>query len=138
MNALKTGGVHHVVLTVSDVKCSVDFYTRILDFRINAGSIEDNQVFLVNGNVALGIGLPHDPDQCPENDQFNEHRMGLDHLSLSVDSLDMLEFACQTFDVNGVPHGDIEDMRPYGFPVFVLPFRDPDNIQLELTVPATT
>lgn len=136
MNTIQTGGVHHVVLTVSDVQCSVDFYTKVLDFRVNAGSIEDRQVFLVNGDVVLGIGLPHDPAQCPDSDKFNEHRMGLDHLSLSVESVDMLKFACQTFDVNGVPHGEIEDLRPFGFPFFVLAFRDPDNIQLELTAPA--
>jgi hypothetical protein len=31
-----------------------------------------------------------------------------------------------------VPHGEI---NPPGFGIFVLPFRDPDNIQIELTAP---
>ena len=32
-------------------------------------------------------------------------------------------------------HGEIKDLSPAGLPVYVLAFRDPDNIQLELTAP---
>ncbi len=136
MNTLKTGGVHHIVLTVSDLQCSVDFYTKVLDFKVNAGSVESGRVFLINGSMVLAVGLPPDGTQTPKNDQFSEHRMGLDHLSIAVNDYETLEFAKRTFDAHGVSHGDIKDLRPAGFPVCVLAFRDPDNIQLELTAPA--
>ncbi len=38
------------------------------------------------------------------------------------------------FDKQGVPHGEIEDLGP-DLSIYVLAFRDPDNIQLELTAP---
>ncbi|MFN8454177.1 MAG: VOC family protein [Anaerolineae bacterium] len=57
--------------------------------------------------------------------------MGLDHLSLSVGSRADLEAAVRLFDERGVPHGEIKDLT--AFSLYVLAFRDPDNIQLELT-----
>jgi hypothetical protein len=44
-----------------------------------------------------------------------------------------LEQAVELFDANKVPHGVIK--RLDGFGIDILPFRDPDNIELELTAP---
>jgi glyoxylase I family protein len=137
MSKITVGGVHHLVLTVSDLQRSVDFYTNVLDFRVNAGSIEAGRIFVVNGSMVIGLGLPPDGTKTPANDVFSEHRMGLDHLSLLVDSYNTLESAIQILDDNNVEHGAIKDLRPAGIAAFVLAFRDPDNIQLELTAPAT-
>ena len=41
--------------------------------------------------------------------------------------------AVELFDQQGVPHGPIRTLD--GFGIHVLPFRDPDNIQIELTAP---
>jgi hypothetical protein len=38
------------------------------------------------------------------------------------------------FDEHGVPHGEITTLA--GFGIDVLPFEDPDGVQLELTAPA--
>jgi hypothetical protein len=38
------------------------------------------------------------------------------------------------FDERDVPHGEIKDLGP-DLGIYVLAFRDPDNIQLELTAP---
>ena len=46
-----------------------------------------------------------------------------------------LEAAAKLFDDNGISHGTINDLGEYGLPVVVMSFRDPDNIQLELTAP---
>jgi len=45
-----------------------------------------------------------------------------------------LEQAARWFGQNGVPHGEIKDLGE-DFRIYVLAFRDPDNIQLELTAP---
>jgi glyoxylase I family protein len=37
------------------------------------------------------------------------------------------------FDQQGITHGEIKTLA--GFGIYVLPFRDPDNIQIELTAP---
>ena len=46
---------------------------------------------------------------------------------------DDLERAVALFDEHGVPHGPITGLDSFG--IYVLPFRDPDNVQLELTAP---
>jgi catechol 2,3-dioxygenase-like lactoylglutathione lyase family enzyme len=60
--------------------------------------------------------------------------VGLDHLSFGVASRDELERAVRLFDEHGVPHGEITTLA--GFGIDVLPFEDPDGVQLELTAPA--
>ncbi len=51
----------------------------------------------------------------------------------SVESRADLERAVQVLDEREVPHGEIKNLGPFG--IYVLAFRDPDNIQLELTAP---
>ena len=131
MTAIPTAGVHHVALTVTDVKRSQHFYTAFLGF--NHLTDLGPRVLLHNGTVLLGMGPAPDPTQAPANDRFNENRIGLDHLSLSVAGMADLEAAVALLDANGVPHGDL--LRLDAFGIAVLAFRDPDNIQVELTAP---
>jgi catechol 2,3-dioxygenase-like lactoylglutathione lyase family enzyme len=70
---------------------------------------------------------------APSGDRFDPDRVGLDHLSFGVASRDDLEQAVALFDENGVPHGEITTLG--GFGIDVLPFEDPDGVQLELTAP---
>jgi glyoxylase I family protein len=67
-----------------------------------------------------------------DGDRFDEFRIGLDHLSFTVNSRADLERALEALDQQDVPHGEIEDLGQ-DFGLYVLAFRDPDNIQLELT-----
>ena len=127
---ITTGPIHHLRLTVSDVDRSRAFYTEVVGFQF----VMDlpSGVFLSNGAVGLGLGPSSDPSRAPANDQFDEARIGLDHLSFSVASRDELERARQLLDERGMPHGEITDLGD-AFGMYILAFRDPDNIQLELT-----
>ena len=58
--------------------------------------------------------------------------MGLDHLSFSVGARSDLEMAERLFDENSVSHGAIEDLGE-ALRLYTLAFRDPDNLQLELS-----
>ena len=78
MSAIPTAGVHHVALTVTDVKRSQQFYTELLGF--NHLTDFGPRALLHNGSVLLGIGPAPDPSQAPADDRFNENRIGLDHL----------------------------------------------------------
>jgi glyoxylase I family protein len=127
-----TGGVHHLRLTVTDVDRAREFYTSVLGFQV-AVELPPN-VILSNGSMLLGLGPALDPSRAISGDRFDENRVGLDHLSFSVDSRDNLERAIQLFDERGVPHGEIKDLGPT-LGLYVLEFRDPDNIQLELSAP---
>jgi len=129
---IATGPVHHLRLTVADVGRSRAFYEEVLGFRhvmdLPAG------VFLSNGAVGLGIGPSPAPDRAPAGDRFDEARVGLDHLSFAVADRAELERAARLLEERGVPHGEVTDLGA-AFGLYVLAFRDPDNIQLELTAP---
>jgi hypothetical protein len=49
-----------------------------------------------------------------------------------VATRDDLERALRLLDERGIPHGEITDLGDV-FGLYILAFRDPDNIQLELT-----
>ncbi len=131
MSTIPTGAVHHMTLTVSDVARSQAFYTGLLGFE----HLTDfgPRALLSNGSLILALAPPPDPAQAVEGDRFNENRIGLDHVSFSVGSQADLEAAIELFDKHNVPHGEIKDLAP--FQIVVLAFRDPDNIQVELTAP---
>ena len=127
-DAVASQGVHHIRLTVTDVERSQHFYTEVLGFQV-ARQIPTG-VLLRNGSIILGLGPAFDPAAAPPDDSFSEHRVGLDHLSFAVSSYADLEAAIQLFDARGIPHGEIKDIGV----AHVLAFRDPDNIQLELSI----
>lgn len=128
----KTGAVHHVVLTVTDVARSTEFYTTHMGFSV---AVEfDPKIALVNGGTLLILAPPPNPAQALAEDMFNENRIGLDHLSLSVANLEDLHAAAAYYEEQGIEHGEIKDLGS-GFAIHVMAVRDPDNIQLELTAP---
>src|SRR4051812_3289557 len=130
---ISLGTVSHVALTITDLARSRQFYTGILGFGLMA-ELGPSRVLLTNGSTILALTLPSDTSQAaPENDRFHENRCGLDHLSFNVGSRADLENAVAVFDANGIPHGTINDLSGAGLPLYVLAFRDPDNIQLEMT-----
>jgi len=118
--------------SASDVQRSQAFYEELLGFQ----KIADfgPRALLHNGGTLLVLTPPPDEAQALRDDRFNENRVGLDHLSLSVESRDELERAITLLDERGVDRGEIKDLGE-GFAIYVLAFRDPDNIQLELTAP---
>jgi len=138
---IATGAIHHLRLTVTDVKRSREFYTGLLGFDVAAESPPPGDpaaeaaypvlwggIVMVRGNLLLGLR-----PVAPAGDRFDEDRVGLDHLSFSVETRAELDEAMKLFDEKGIPHGPIRPLE--GFGIAVLPFRDPDNIQVELTSP---
>jgi glyoxylase I family protein len=125
--ALTLGPVHHITLRVTQLDRSIGFYQALCGFHI-AAALPDGAI-LSNGTVILGL---RDQPRAGSHDRFDEFRVGLDHLSFTVGSRAELERAVAILDHHQVPHGEIEDMgREFG--LYVLAFRDPDNIQIELT-----
>jgi glyoxylase I family protein len=64
-------------------------------------------------------------------DRFDEDRVGLDHLCLRVPSRADLDSAAAHLDELGVAHEPIKEIG-HGY---ILEFRDPDHIALELVSP---
>ncbi len=127
---IKTGAVHHVRLTVSDMERARAFYTEVLELDVVMEMPPG--VLLTNGQMLLGLRLAPDSEHGSNGDRFDENRVGLDHLSFTVGSRQDLDDALQVLDEHNVEHGDITDLGA-DFGLYILAFRDPGNIQLELT-----
>ncbi len=139
---LSIGTPHHVRLTVTDVARSRAFYTEVLGFDVAletppeddpGGLVADTLqggVVLTNAGVMVGL---RPVDAAHADDRFDPFRVGLDHLSFSVDSRADLDTALARYDEHGVEHGPIREVPAMGM-AFLAAF-DPDGIAIELTAP---
>jgi catechol 2,3-dioxygenase-like lactoylglutathione lyase family enzyme len=138
---IATGQIHHLRLTVTDIERSRQFYTNLLGFEVVVESPPPDDpsaaevfkilfggVVMVRGSLLMGLR-----PMAPAGDRFDPDRVGLDHLSFSVDNRAELERAVQLLDEAGVTHGQITSLPSFG--IDVLSFSDPDGVQLELTAP---
>ena len=128
-----TGG-HHIALTVRDADASAAWYADVLGMEVILQGDEDDVRFrvLVHPDSGWLVGVRQYPGQ--EEGPFNEFRCGLDHFAFGVATHQDLEAWEARLGDKGVPFSPIAE-SPIGT---VLVFRDPDNIQLELWVPAGT
>ena len=122
---------HHIKLTVTDIARSRNFYADVLGFEV-AVQVESITI-MSSGTLLIGLSLAPAPEKAIPNDRFDENRVGLDHLSLSVVDRQALDDAARTLDELGIAHGEMIDLAPIG--ITIMSLRDPDNIQLELTAP---
>jgi glyoxylase I family protein len=131
----------HVRLTVTDIARSRAFYDSVFGFSVafeapHADADESTRqqlAFLFGGLIySYPGGLLGLRPVAPGNDAFDEDRVGLDHLSFAVSSRSDIEEAASVLDGLGVPHGGVKDIGSG----FILEFRDPDNIALEIYAPA--
>jgi glyoxylase I family protein len=114
---MKVLGIHHIELTVSDLKRSREFYEKLPGFKVVAEY--PNFIMFFNGHFYLGL-TDHKGKQTTQS--FAETNVGLDHVSFEVKSKEDLEEAAKIYK------GEIKKLSNG---LYVLAFRDPDNIQLE-------
>jgi glyoxylase I family protein len=124
-------GMTHLALTVTDLAVSVPWYERLLGSKPvldeDTGSYH-HTVYLLPGGMLLSL---HQHPGHIEPDRFDEHRVGLDHLSFGVANRTELQAWQARLEELGIEHGGIVDAH-YGSG---LSFRDPDNIALEIFAP---
>lgn len=125
-------GFHHLTLTVTDVNRAREFYTGLLELKVVA-EISSSRVIIGNKHCFFGLSEPPDPARRISNDCFNENRIGLDHLSFTVDTRADIERLRDQMDRQGVRHAEINEIPAFG--IVVMMFWDPDGIQLELSAP---
>jgi glyoxylase I family protein len=130
-------GIHHLGLTVRDVEASAAWYERVLGFR-RSGQYESpdgarRKVFLVHEGLGVRLGLTQ--HRGGSRDDFDETRVGLDHLAFTVSDGDELAAWAVRLEQAGVRCAPIAPANSIPG-AYVLVLRDPDNIQLELVADA--
>jgi glyoxylase I family protein len=129
--------IAHVRLTVSDIERSRQFYERVFGWRVlleipdNADKATRDRLGFLFGGVIYDLGGTLIGLRPVATDRFNEDRAGLDHIAFRVGSKAELDAAASHLDEVGVQHEPVKDIGPS----YILEFRDPDNIALELTAP---
>jgi catechol-2,3-dioxygenase len=123
----------HVAVTVTDLSASVPWYQRLIgaDPVLDEDTGPFRHVVWALGDTLLGL---HEFPEGAQDAPFNEHRVGLDHVSFGVPTRGDLEKWQSRLDELGIAHGGIVDAG-YGSG---LSFRDPDNIALEFFAPPGT
>lgn len=129
--------INHIRLTVTDIQRSREFYETLFNWPVaiemptgTPPEAQDRYGFLYGG-VIYNMGHSLLGLRPVSSDMFDEDRTGLDHLSLAVAAKDELSAAVELLDQLHVVHGGIKDIGDG----WILEFRDPDNIALELFAP---
>jgi glyoxylase I family protein len=132
--AISANSVAHVRLTVTDIARSRGFYESVFGWPVmfevpdDADDATREQLGFLFGGVIYDIGDARIGLRPAADDSFDEDRVGLDHLCLRVASKADLDSAVSHLDDLGVAHEPIKDIGQS----YILEFRDPDFIALEL------
>jgi glyoxylase I family protein len=135
--AISTSSIAHVRLTVTDIARSREFYESVFGWPValevpeNADDATREALGFLFGGVVYHIGDSLVGLRPVATDRFDEDRAGLDHLAFRVASRAELDDAAAHLDDLGITHEPVKDIGLS----YILEFRDPDNIALELTAP---
>ncbi len=134
---ITTSAIAHVRLTVTDIVRSRKFYDDVFGWPIaielpdDADQATRDQLSFLFGGCIYNIGHCLIGLRPVGHDTFDEDRVGLDHLAFRLASKDELDSAVAHLDDLGIAHEAVKDIGI----AYIVEFRDPDNIALELTAP---
>jgi catechol 2,3-dioxygenase-like lactoylglutathione lyase family enzyme len=134
---ISANSVAHIRLTVTDIARSRQFYESVFGWPValevpdDADDATREQLSFLFGGVLYDIGGTMIGLRPGADDSFDEDRVGLDHLCLRIASKSELDSAAAHLDDLGVAHEPIKDIGQS----YILEFRDPDFIALELVAP---
>jgi glyoxylase I family protein len=134
---ITANSIAHVRLTVSDIERSRQFYESVFGWPVllevpeNADAATRSQLAFLSGGVIYDMGGALIGLRPVASDRFHEDRCGLDHIAFRAVSKAELDSAALHLDGLGIDHEPVKDVGPS----YILEFRDPDNIALELTAP---
>ena len=133
-------GLHHVAIRVQDPARSRAFYENVLGLSFLELPVGTEMTSSWRGAPSEGtllatqagdtfVILEPPLEGTPEDERFNERRIGIDHLAFGVDdraTLDELveRLRAEGSETAGVEHDPVLD-KDY------VAFRDPDNVQWE-------
>lgn len=134
---ISTTSIAHVRLTVTDIERSRQFYESVFGWPVlvelppGADAATREALSFLYGGVIYDLGGALIGLRPVGHDRFDEDRTGLDHLAFPLADKTDLDAAAEHLDTLGIIHEPVKDIGR----LYVLEFRDPDNIALELTAP---
>ncbi|MGI8867638.1 MAG: VOC family protein [Mycobacteriales bacterium] len=134
---IPTSSFAHVRLNVTDMERSRAFYDNVFGLPVafevpaDADAATREQLSFLFGGIIYRLGGSLLGLRPVGEDAFAEDRTGLDHVSFGVDSRVDLDSAVAALDALGIAHEQVKDIGAG----YILQFRDPDNIPLELFAP---
>ncbi|HVQ97763.1 MAG TPA: VOC family protein [Mycobacterium sp.] len=134
---ISSSSIAHVRLTVTNIERSRWFYESVFGWPVllevpdNADQATRSRLDFLSGGVVYDLGGALIGLRPVATDTFDENRVGLDHISFRTVSKAELDQAAGRLDDLGISHEPVKDIGPS----YILEFRDPDNIALELTAP---
>lgn len=135
--AITSSSIAHVRLTVTDIERSRRFYESVFGWPVlieipdNADAATRARLGFLFGGVIYDLGGALLGLRPVGDDAFDENRVGLDHIAFRLTGKAELDAAATHLDDLGIGHEPVKDIGP----AYILEFRDPDNIALELTAP---
>jgi catechol 2,3-dioxygenase-like lactoylglutathione lyase family enzyme len=122
---MKTSGVHHVSLRVSDLERSKKFYCETLGFK-HLMDADNITLFLAGGTA---FGLRGSTEEMPAGDKFNPHRLGMDHIALACSDASELKRVADALSAAGIENTGAKRDETLGKDYVA--FKDPDRIAWE-------
>lgn len=122
---IKTPGVHHIAIRVTNMERSRSFYIDQLGFKAVLDT-PDLLIFFA-GTTAIAIKGPE--EKVDPADQFNPFRVGLDHIALGCDDRAELERVAAALDQHKIENTGIK-LDPTLQKDYIA-FKDPDRISWE-------
>ena len=135
--AIRTSSIAHIRLTVTDIARSREFYESVFGWPValevpeNADDATRAALGFLFGGVIYHIGDSLVGLRPVATDRFDEDRAGLDHLAFWVATGPNSTTPLSISMISASAHEPVKDIGPS----YILEFRDPDNIALELTAP---
>lgn len=122
---IRTPGIHHLALRVTDYERSKHFYLDTLGFKKIME--QPGLCLFLAGGTPIAIRGPE--SKTPGDDQFNPYRVGLDHLAIGCENIEHLKAVAEALKQNsientGIKHDSTLD-KDY------IAFKDPDHISWE-------
>ncbi|HEX8769664.1 MAG TPA: VOC family protein [Acidimicrobiales bacterium] len=119
-------GVSHISITVTDLAQAKWFWAEVMGFELAVNA--ETMFVAVHRNARLGINCrTHDG---ASDEPFDERRVGLDHLALSVKDVPALESWEERLRAHDVEFTSVTESE-WGWHLNV---RAPENIAVELEV----
>lgn len=122
---IKTPGVHHIAVRVTDMSRSKAFYIDKLGFK----AVLDQPELLIffAGTTAIAIKGPE--GKVAPRDQFNPFRVGLDHIALGCDNPEELNRVAKALADHQIENTGIklDETLQKNY----VAFKDPDRISWE-------